>query len=170
MASFTEHINQAKSNLSMLSHTNKTKNGAWDWQVTMCFYVAVHLINGHIAKRQNLHYRSHKQVKHAISPYKTIPIGTELSDDLYKSYVKLQNLSRRSRYLCQDTDDAPETEICYFTYDKHLKRAVAQLDKLMSFIQSEYNVTFDVFDIDCIEIKGHSYSYFKYNQVAPIAV
>lgn len=127
MANFTEHITQAKSNLGILSHTNKTKNESWDWQVTMCFYTAVHLVNGHIANKQNLHYRSHKQVKNALSPYKDINIGTELTEDLYKSYVKLQNLSRRSRYLCLDSEEVGNDEICHLTYDKHLKRSILQI-------------------------------------------
>ncbi len=130
----------------------------------MCFYAAVHIINGHIASKHNLHYRSHKQVKNAISPYKSIPIGTEVSPELYKCYVKLQNLSRRSRYLCLDADEVPENEICYLTYDKHLKKAIVQLDKIISFIVDEYGSSFPKINLDCIEMKGSTYRFFAYSK------
>jgi hypothetical protein len=169
MANFVEHITQAKSNLDILTHTNKTKNNAWDWQVTMCFYVAVHLVNGHLAKKQNLHYTSHKQVNHAISPYKSIAIGTEFPDELYKAYIKLQNLSRRSRYLCIEKDINVNEETCHFTYDKHLKKALAQLDKIMQYIQQEHSITFSTNKIDCVGIKNISLAYFKYTSIAMVA-
>lgn len=166
MANFTEHITQAKHNLEVLHQTNKFLNSrAWDWQVTMCFYTAVHLINGHIAQKQNLHYKSHNDVKNSINPCKSIRIGTELTEDLYKSYVKIQNLSRRSRYLCKDEEHvSSDDEGCYITFDKHLKKAIHHLDKLMFYISTEYNIDFPKLSIDCIEIKGNSYSYFNYLQ------
>ena len=169
MAKFDEHVKQATSNLSLLHHTNKSKNDAWDWQVTMCFYTAVHLVNAHIAHKQDLHYRSHKQVKHALNPAKSIPIGTELTEELYKSYVKLQNLSRRSRYLCLDSEDVPESDVAYLTFDKHLAKAIYHLDRLMDFINKEYSVKFHSMNIDCKEMEKKTYSHFKYHKYATSA-
>ncbi len=63
MASFQDHISQAKCNLRFLGSVNNQIKNTWDWQVTVAFYVAVHMINARIADKANLHYRSHEAVK-----------------------------------------------------------------------------------------------------------
>ena len=71
----------------------------FDWQVTICFYTAVHLINCHLANF-GLQYRKHKDVKDALNPYTISP--AKLPEDEYSAYISLQSLSRRSRYLVNE--------------------------------------------------------------------
>ena len=121
MATFNEHISQAKKNLSFLEKINSECNDYWDWQVTTCFYVAVHLANAHISEKSNIHYRTHVDVKHALNPEIQLSI-TKFSDENYTAYVKLMNLSRRARYLCHDNTNNKNAENAYFTHSIHLKK------------------------------------------------
>ncbi|MEP3387734.1 MAG: hypothetical protein ABJO02_06085 [Reichenbachiella sp.] len=159
MASFDEHINQAQSNLSFLDSINKSNDSFWDWHVTVSFYTAVHLINAHIAKKSNQHYRSHELVNNAINPFNSIST-TKFSEELYTSYMKLQNLSRRARYLCHD--DPKNRDIkAFLTYDKHFSKAIIHLDKIINYMVAEYSVNFTITNLSCIELKNKSLSNFK---------
>lgn len=160
MANFAEHISQAKRNLLFLESINKQSNNFWDWQVTTCFYTSVHLINAHIANF-DLHYRSHEQVNEAINPFGISPC--KLDEETYLSYLKLQHLSRRSRYLIHD-DPKNKSKYEHITYDKHFKKAVYHLDKILQFIVDEYSISFSSIKITCAELKGRKdLKYFNCN-------
>jgi len=161
MATFQEHINQAKKNLEFLVQINKNVKDSWDWQVTVCFYVGVHLVNAHIAHKTNQHYRSHEQVNKALNPYEPLSL-TKLPEQDYKAYIKLQGLSRRSRYLCHD--EAPiQNAQALFTYDRHVAKALRCLNTLLEFMQREYDVQFNTYNLNCIEISNKNYTYFKHS-------
>lgn len=158
VASFDEHIRQATRNLSFLEQANRLPAAHWDWQVTVAFYVGVHLINAHIAQKSGLNYRSHEQVDQAINPY--IPLSpTKLAEDDYLAYSKLQGLARRARYLIHEERDNRTTD-AQFTYDKHFARAVRYLDTLLTFIKSEYGVSFPRLAFKCIELNRTTLSNF----------
>ena len=159
MASFESHIEQAMSNLNFLRNVNEHINSSWDWQVTTCFYAAVHLMNAHISRKDNKHYRTHEQVKSALNPFVS-DSPCKLSQSHYESYVSLMNLSRRSRYLCKENGATSATP--KFTSDRHLGKALYHLDILMSFINTEYGIHFAKIDIDCIELKGKNLAFFSY--------
>lgn len=131
----------------------------WDWQVTVSFYTAVHLVNAHIATKVNQHYRSHELVNNAINPFNQVS-ATKFSEELYTSYMKLQNLSRRARYLCHD-DPKNREEKAFLTYDKHFSKSVFHLEKLINFISTEYSVVFDPINIVCPELRNKGLKYFK---------
>jgi len=116
MANYNAHITQAKKNLYFLNSITDTNN--FEWQVTVCFYVAVHLINAHLAKQVNQHYRSHGQVDLAINSRNPMS-PARLTDDLYLAYNKLFNLSRRARYLIHDDKENTDTKE-FLTYSIHL--------------------------------------------------
>lgn len=137
MADFSSHLAQVNSNLDFLTKINTHCNNHIDWQVTTCFYVGVHLINAFLANEANLHFSSHERVKDAISPNSSIP-ATRLDDSTYLAYVKLRNLSRRSRYLCNDERPDKDAEQVFKTYEKHYLKAFSQLDKLMIFFFKKY--------------------------------
>lgn len=161
MATFDEHISQAKKNLSFLGRINSECNEFWDWQVTTCFYVAVHLANAHISTKSNMHYRTHMDVKHALNP--EVPLSlSKFSEENYTAYVKLLNLSRRARYLCHEDPKNTSSSDGYFTYDVHLNKAIKNLDKLLVFMESEYNVSFDKSFIKCLSLTVET-SYFVPN-------
>ena len=162
MAGFDDHIRQAKGNISILSEFNQKILNGWDWQVTISYYVAVHLMNAHLAKKANLHYKTHEQVKNAL--FNDLSVA-KIPDDIYTGYVKLEGLSRRSRYLCNETS-TDQMELTFLTYDKHLKKALKNLDKIILYMSKEYNITFNKVNIDCIEIKDESLAFFTYQRKA----
>lgn len=134
MADFSAHVVQAKSNLDFLESLNAIP-GKWDWKVTVSFYVAVHLMNAHLAIKMNKHYRSHHEVETAISPYCSIPTA-RINASVFPVYMALKNLSRRSRYLC--AEDGRNPQVGVLTEDRHLKKALGYLDVLLLWFSSEY--------------------------------
>lgn len=155
MASFNEHINQAKKNLAFLIDINSSKSRNWDWQVTVCFYTAVHLINSHLAQIGNLHYRTHEDVKNAINPTANNLSICKLPQDIYLAYVKLEGLSRRARYLCNENFDNKEVRE-FLTFDKHFAKAIKNLDKILAYFKTKYGVSFGNPVIYCAELNANS--------------
>ncbi len=150
MAKFEEHIKQAKQNLEFLSKVNHHIDTHYDWQVTICFYVAVHLANAHISKF-GVQYRKHTDVNFALNPENKTSV-CKLPEDKYISYIILHNLSRRARYLVNDKQDDIRNENPFFTYDKHLAKALRHLDNLLVYFMSFYDITFLPIDIKCQSI------------------
>lgn len=152
MATFDNHADQAKRNLAFLVGINASHTSNWDWQVTVCYYVAVHLVNAHLARQANLHYRTHDDVKNAINPYRpnVYPVPT----DVYLAYLKLEGLSRRSRYLCHDNpaQGSATAEIGHMTYDKHFAKAIKQLDKILKHFNETYSIDFGSPSVYCLEL------------------
>lgn len=166
MASFDEHIKKAIENLQFLETINSHANSHWDWQVTVSFYVAVHLANAHIAQVANLHYQSHTAVIAALNPLKPITVGMEFPEIEYLAYVKLKNLSRRARYLCHEDlhSSDPSGEAAkkqHLTFDKHLSKSLTHLETIMAFINKTYAIPFKKTTIDCIELRGKPLKYFS---------
>lgn len=150
MASFDEHILQAKSNLKFLEETNSKNQSFWDWQVTAAFYVAVHIVNAHLAQVANLHYRTHEDVKNAINPHRPLAIG-KVDEPIYLSYVKLEGLSRRSRYLCHDNNET-HSNLQHLTYDKHFTKAIRKLDELLDYFSNKYSLTIPTTSVKAPEL------------------
>ena len=161
MAKVEEHLHQAKHNFLFLQSINKNTSNSTDWQVTVCFYTALHLINAYLAN-SNLHYRTHGDVKNAINPYRDLS-STKLPEDEYHAYTALQILSRRSRYLVQINNKGEiASETAAFTYDKHLARAIRHLDRLFSYYCQKYKTSIEPIDIFCSELKsGDKLSFFR---------
>lgn len=146
MADFKDHVAQAGDNLRFLSKLNVIPH-QWDWKVTVGFYVAVHLVNAHLAKVGNLHFRQHKQVEDAISPH-SILVAARLPEAVYVAYRTLKNLSRRARYLCSDnpTDVSQNT---FVTQEKHLAKALRNLDVLMLWFGEQHSYHFLPCQVAC---------------------
>lgn len=149
MASFNEHIRQANSNLLFLSLTNSANQTFWDWQITISFYVAVHLANAHIAKIANLHYRTHEDVKDAISPFSQLSL-CKVPQDIHLSYTKLEGLSRRARYLCSD-DLSVRSNTANLTNSKHFARSIRHLDKIIEYFKGLHEFECPKCKINCPE-------------------
>lgn len=163
MASFQEHIEQAKRNLSFLESVNRLQANYWDWQVTVCFYVVVHMINAHIAKKGNMHYRTHKDVESAINPYNKLS-PAKVNETVFTAFKTIRNLSRRSRYMINENKEI-KRETAHFTYDKHLRKAIINLDKIICYIGSEYKIRFTNIIISCPDFRpSDSFSHFNVNK------
>lgn len=164
MGTYAEHINQAKKNFSFLSSINSQVDECWDWQVTVCFYTALHLINAHIVTKSNYNYISHNKVNKELNPFNHSS-PSKLSKEVYLSYIKLFNLSRRSRYLLNDNFDSslPREDILRssFTYSKHLKKAIHHLDIIIDFINTEYTEEFPQVEIKCLDANGLVFKFVK---------
>lgn len=159
MANFEQHIEQAKHNLNVLTHLNTTLPTALDWQVTSAYYVAVHLANAVISKF-GLHYRSHEKVKHAISPYNQTALPGRFNCDAYVAYIQLENLSRRSRYLC-NVETPEENGLRHATKAKHLRKALRTLNEVIKFMVSEHQVEFPPVFLHLDGLKSETLVYFK---------
>jgi hypothetical protein len=131
---FDAHIHQAKCNLAFLEKINAPEY--FDWQVTVCFYTAVHLINAHLSLH-NLQYRKHVDVKNAINPFSrdAISSGSALPEDVFISYKTLELLSRRSRYLVNIKDDnLYDHTSAALTFEIHLLKTLRHLDKIIRYM------------------------------------
>ena len=158
MATFDEHINQAKRNLAFLESINHNIKDCIDWQVTACFYTSVHLINAHLAKF-DLQYRTHVDVKNALNPERKLSIS-KLPEDQYVAYTALQMLSRRSRYLVNEKDGKIGAETAALTYETHLAKAIKHLDCLVLFFEEKYKIALPTASFQCPDLKSHSLKYF----------
>lgn len=152
MALFDEHIAQATSNLKFLEAVDQNIKNYYDWQVTVCFYTAVHLVNAHLSKHA-LQYRQHKDVNHALNPEVAVSVS-KLPFDEYAAYMGLQRLSRRSRYLVNEKDGKISSEKGFFTYEVHLGRAIRNLDRLISYFSEKYNLSLPAVTFTCSELSA----------------
>lgn len=149
MASFNEHITRAKQNLAFLIQINSQPTHSWDWEVTVCFYAAVHLVDAHLAMTPDVHPTSHKERKHLISPSSA---GVhQLPTQIYLRYRKLEGLSKRARYMC-DEDPSKLDNSPHPTYDKHLGRAIKILDELLEYFGNLYSISFTQVPIKCPDL------------------
>jgi len=163
LGTFSEHIEQSKSNIYFLSKINTNIENCWDWQVTVCFYSALHLVNAHIVQKMNANYLSHNKVDEIINPYNVKSLAT-LNEDIYMSYTKLFQLSRRSRYLLNENfqkNNKLDIQLGCVTYSKHLKKAIFHFDKILNFIKNDYNESFTKVEIKCIDLKGLQFENFS---------
>lgn len=162
MATFNEHIAHSKKNLDFLSKVNSSVDDSWDWQVTICFYTALHLMNAHIVKKTNKNYLTHNQVEEVINPYNALSIG-KLDENTFLSYSKLCQLSRRSRYLLNENfkkgDDIQQASM---TYSLHFKKAVHHLDVVIKYINQNYEdmISKNTY-LKCIDLNGRTFDNFK---------
>jgi hypothetical protein len=151
VATFQEHINQAKCNITFLQNINNKIDNCIDWQVTVCFYTALHLVNAHISSN-GLQYRRHTDVKDVLNPYNKLSL-LKLPENEYTAYVSLQSLSRRARYLVSEKDGNLVETTAFLTYEKHLAKAFKHLDVLMRYFSAKYSFELPVLKIKCTELK-----------------
>jgi hypothetical protein len=150
MASIEEHTYQVKRNLDFVGVIDNS--GYWDWQVTVCFYTAVHLVNAHLSKF-DLHYQTHSDVRSALNPY-VLSSVTKVPEDIYTACENLSRLSRRSRYLISDKPNNDPRK-GHLTYDKHFAKAIRHLDKLITYFDCKYSLAIEPRKVVCQEIKSN---------------
>lgn len=160
MPHFNAHIEQAQRNLQFLKIINEQAPTYIDWQVTTCFYAALHLINAHIAKAGNMQFRNHSAVKNAISPSGNFG-GLKLPEEEYACYESLFSLSRRARYLINDKDGNLGSDTPAFTSDKHLGKSIRHLDKIAKYFSTLYNLDLPKIAIKCSFIRQQDIHCFK---------
>ena len=157
MPSYSEHLSQAKSNLKFLEKINKDNLSFWDWKVTVCFYSALHLINAHINRKTGLSYESYEDVANAINPFQILPLS-RLSESEYTAYITLQNLSRRSRYLLNETNKRDDTAC--LTTERHYVKALKNLQTIISYFEIEYQESIPAINVYC-PVHAESFTHFR---------
>jgi hypothetical protein len=167
MAQFGDYIKQAKSNLEFLDKVNRHAGRHYDWQVTVCFYVGVHLINAYLVNERGISFNSHVDTFEAVNPVNELSL-IRLSEQNYLAYRKLYNLSRRARYIFTDEEKlkGQDDKIAYLTYEKHLERSIKNLDKLLVFIKDKYGESFPSIDINLMGIQSSPLKHFKYKRAS----
>lgn len=153
MAGYLSHLDKAKENLELLQFLEVNRGNDLDWKVTLCFYTALHLMNAYLAKEKNWHYRTHKKVNDVLNPFND-DSELRLDNDTYTSYEQLYKLSRRARYLCNP--DETENGIAHYIQDKHHKKAIKHLDKVIIFFSKKYTEEFNKYFINNIYFKNNS--------------
>jgi hypothetical protein len=110
-----------------------------------------------------MQYRKHVDVKDAINPRnsESVRSGSALDENEYLAYVKLQSLSRRSRYLVNEKDDNLGSKQAYLTFDIHFARALRHLNTLVIYFKKKYQLSIDPIAISCPEIKQGELSFAK---------
>lgn len=141
-----------------MASINTKVTDCYDWQVTVCFYTALHLVNAHLSQ-YNLQYRKHKDVNYALN-FANATSPARLPEDEYLAYTALQSLSRRSRYLVNEKDNNLSSAQAFLTYDKHFARSLRHLNKLLQHFESRYSVGIPVISIQCSEIKKDELKFF----------
>lgn len=156
MPSSTEHLAQARRNLLFVSRINNTVGDCTDWQVTVCFYTALHVINAHLSQF-GLQYRNHTDVDHALNP-KVLLSLSKVDDDAYVAYCALQSLSRRARYLVNEKNMA----LTGLIHEKHLARAIRHLDTIFKYFSEKYeDWNFEQQQIGCEQLNFNGLTYFR---------
>ncbi|MEC7754531.1 hypothetical protein [Roseivirga sp. UBA1976] len=162
MSKYDDHIAQATNNLEFLVEVNAMGNNRMDWQVTIAFYTSLHLINVHVLATTGKFYQKHIDVHFAINPHKHG--DGQLPIEIYRSYMKLFRLSRRSRYLCSDDPKATPTmnNISHHIKPSHLAKAFRNLDKVLDFFVTKHNLKIDPSEVECDALgNSESMKFFK---------
>lgn len=135
MPLFKDHLEKALSNREFLAVINEHSPKHYDWQVTVCFYTALHFVSAY-ASNFGLQYRSHSEIRHAINPANK-SAASPLTWDAYIAYIALMSLSRRSRYLVLEgqTKNDPATQ---FTDKKHVTEAIRHLDEVLAWFETQH--------------------------------
>ena len=98
MASNQEHYRQAVDNYGLLRRLAQDEDTRFlhDWQVTITFYVAVHLVNFLLAN-EGLHPQDHKATQNGLTLLRNIREKTR--SDIQTAHEALYTYSRKARYL-----------------------------------------------------------------------
>lgn len=160
MASYNDHLTQVRKNLLFLEKINKLCPEHIDWQITTCFYVAVHMVDAHIASTANLHYRTHKEVEIALNPFPENSNPAQINKTAWLAYKKLRNLSRKSRYLLSDKWN--DLENAGFANEKDFSKAIFNLDNLFVYFKDKYDLNISTTTLKFTSsYQNSTFAYFK---------
>lgn len=145
MVSFSAHFNRAECNLSALQTMLNADH--CDWQITISFYTALHLVSAHMAKYGE-HAHRHDLTKLAILPSaKNGP--AQVDKETFAHYCTLEGLSRMARYLHKDgkAKDAPLYPVVIKPEDS--AEALECLHAIMKYFSSTHHVNFEKIKVNC---------------------
>ncbi|CAA6809065.1 MAG: Unknown protein [uncultured Aureispira sp.] len=161
MPSFVNHVEKARDNFEFLEQINSKIPNSIDWQVTVCYYTGLHLINAHLAGF-GVQYRNHKEVQGILDPTNPTSIA-KIDEEPYYQYIKLERLSRRARYMTHGGNPSPKPAIIR---DQHLAQSMKALDIIIVYFKSIfekkkhanggtiYSFVFPTIELECSKLKN----------------
>lgn len=97
MASFSDHLEKAEHNQSVVSILRLSDKRPFDWMITITFYSAFHYLHAILDLKCGAHPDSYKKLERLIDPQGSYKFG--LSEDACDLYMHLQNASWKVRYM-----------------------------------------------------------------------
>jgi hypothetical protein len=159
MPAHEAHHKKAAHNLDLVSKINlELSDEWWDWQVTIVFYSALHIVNTYLARVHDLHYMTHVKVYDALNPENAMSVA-RIDEEPFVAYESLRKLSRRSRYLVHGDNGVNSPNQTFFTYEKHLAKAVRHYEVVAKWFKTKYGINIPAVDVKCMELQsGGAYS------------
>lgn len=161
MPSFVNHIDKSIHNFEFLEQVNSNIPKSIDWQVTVCYYTSLHLINAHLAEF-GVQYRTHKDVQRSLDPTNPTSI-VKIDEEPYLKYLELEMLSRRARYMTHGGNPSIRPAI---VTDKHLAKCIRALDLIIVYFKSvfekkkhaegdaAYSFVYPTIELECSKLKN----------------
>ena len=108
MPSELEHLFEAQTNEEFSRSFDVDTTTYNNWVATGIFYSALHLVEGYLAKKSNIHSTDHGR--------RITNVQTHIVD-IYDQYRELKDISQNARYFCVEI--APEeTTDCFETLEE----------------------------------------------------
>jgi hypothetical protein len=96
----SKHIEQVRHNKKLVAFLEKQSEQQFlDWQITVVFYTALHLIHALAEKKRIYIGSAHTAVHNNLNP-DNIAATMPLPEIVYQSYICLYEHSRNARYKC----------------------------------------------------------------------
>lgn len=165
MPSFVKHIDKAIHNFEFLEQINSNIPNSIDWQITVCYYTALHLVNAHLVSASpvgdKLQYRNHKDVQVALD-YTNSTSVVKIDEKPYLKYLDLEMYSRRARYMTYGGSLSSKLPIIT---DKHLANCIIALDIIIDYFRgvfekrkhdngdTTYSFVFPTIELECSKLK-----------------
>ncbi len=152
---------QAEKNLRILEDVSREIRSCTEWQITIAFYAALHLVKSHLA-HCGFDCGDHTQLFGYLSGEDEK--STAIEPTLFDHYQALYKMSRRARYLFpKGGNPAPNSSNTapIFT-DQDLFVALGYLSEVMAFYAKNYEVKFREYTIcAAVDAPPTPIQYFK---------
>ena len=135
MPSFTEHIEKVKRNIDFFHSINPNGEECFDWQVTVLFYIAVHIVDAHL-DRFSIHPTTHTERKENLS-FDSPRTSRITSQDAWDDYMSLEGQSRKYRY------DK------YRGNPKQLRKSCNSLESIIHYFDGLYSLKLPILNVQC---------------------
>jgi hypothetical protein len=137
---------QAEKNLRILEDISREIRSCTEWQITICFYAALHLVKAHLA-HCGFDCGDHTQLFGYLSGEDEK--STEVDSTLFDHYQALYKMSRRARYLFPKGGNpaSNSSNVAPVFTDQDLFVALGYLSEVMEFSSSKYGDKFRDYEI-----------------------
>jgi hypothetical protein len=125
-------LDQAGHNLNFHSHIDSNFEKKFcDWQITVLFYVALHLLKALAASRSVNIGETHYDIENSVNPDRGNPV-MRISRGAWREYKSLFNYSRTARY-----EGITDFETFQLLKEKDHDFCLIHLDNFRKYIESQ---------------------------------